>query len=58
MDLFFQFSTFCNFKQKSEGLGFEGVEVEGWKPGGQGWGQLWCLSWREEQAKEEGKGGE
>jgi hypothetical protein len=24
MDLFFQFSTFCNFKQKPEGLGVEG----------------------------------
>jgi hypothetical protein len=34
VDLFFQFSSFCNFKQKPEGLGVEGVGgggVEAWK---------------------------
>jgi hypothetical protein len=41
MDLFFQFSTFYNFKQKPEELGVEwGVEVERQKPRGQRWGQL------------------
>jgi hypothetical protein len=62
MDLFFQFSSFCNFKQKLEGLGVEGglgveegVEVEKWMPGGQGWGRLWCLSWRKSRQKGEGR---
>jgi hypothetical protein len=59
MDLFFQFSRFCNFKQKPlRGWELKGLKMEGWKPGGQSWGQLWHLSQKEEQAKGEGKGGE
>jgi hypothetical protein len=56
MDLFFQFFSFCNFKQKPEGLGVEGggVEVEEWKPGGQCWGYLWRLS----QSRQKGEGRE
>jgi hypothetical protein len=63
MDLFFQFSSFCNFKQKPEGLGVEGGmevsglggeggEVEAWKAG---WGRLWCLSQRKSRQKGKGR---
>jgi hypothetical protein len=56
MDLFFQFSSFCNFKQKPEGVGVEdGVEVEEWKPGREGWGWLWHLSQRKSRQKGEGR---
>jgi hypothetical protein len=55
---FSNFLVFVILSRSLRGWELKGVEVEGWKPGGQGWGQLWCLSWREEQAKGEGKGGE
>jgi hypothetical protein len=31
------------------------VEVEGWKPRGQGWGRLWCLNQRKDRQKGEGR---
>jgi hypothetical protein len=42
MVLFFQFSSFCNFKQKPEEL--KGGGGGGMEAGGQDWGWLWCLS--------------
>jgi hypothetical protein len=57
--LWIYFSSFLVFVILSRSLrawDLKGLEVEGWKPEGQGWGQFWHLSWREEQAKGEGKG--
>jgi hypothetical protein len=55
---FSNFLVFIILSRSLRGWDLKGVEVEEWKPGGQGWCWLWCLSWREEQAKGEEKAGE
>jgi hypothetical protein len=58
MDLFSQFSSFCNFKHKPEGLGVEGGGGGGVEAWGAGLGPALVPELEEEQAKEGGKGGE
>jgi hypothetical protein len=56
--LWIYFSSFLVFVLLSRSLsGWElkGVEVEVWKPGGPGWGQLWHLSQRRSRQKGKGK---
>jgi hypothetical protein len=55
---FSNFLVFVSLNRSLRGWELKGVEVEGWKSGGQGWGWLWHGSQREEQTKGEGKGGE
>jgi hypothetical protein len=55
---FSSFLVFVILSRSLRGWELKRLEVKKWKLGGQGWSQLWCLSWREEQAKGKGKGGE